>query len=728
MPSIEELLNEAESHMAAQPVNDVLEIDPETREISIPDSEIILGVETDQKAERKYFHCPKIVGNNIDLSKLELFVVFQNAGGITEEFRDRYHVTDVESTEDGYITFSWELSAKVTAYMGDVQFVVCAIKADSDGTKQNVWNTTIAIGKCLIGLSSDMTLDEEYKATDLYTQLIQELEEKASQVSPVELQATVSENNVVTVDKTFSEIYELINSDKKVVLNITKEDQTYTLNLSDVSSNEIVFRLLKLLGENILQLVCIVRKNETASFGTTQLNVSNEINESLQEAKESGAFDGKDGNDGKTPVKGVDYFTESDKQEIVGEVNKLSTMSDKKVLIIGDSISTDAYANYKKWVSDLIDDGFFLPSNVTNNSYHATGFVRTYDESGKVVYDNFLNRIKTINNPTSYDYTITFGGINDYIGSIAWDKFTANVDAYFSYLVTHFPQARNVVLLPLRTYNVYQNTQGHYQQEYSAYIAKVAKSYALPVLDLTHGSGFYPFIDEFKKQWTLIPSGYTSPDGVHPNLEYGKKFLAPLIKGFLLNPTASVWVEQKDPDLSDYYNKSETQQWVISFLKEKGILTEFGWDAANRTDGDAIAVPNTVISTNKYYTNVNVNTAGFGKTCTGVSITEDSVTFSNGTYYGGIGFPFKVNTAKKYKLSLTMPIGCVGYIDISQNEGDAFVSPLGTKHILKTAFSSGEAGTYDFTITPATEMIMICFATTEAQNITFSNISLNETN
>lgn len=179
MPSIEELLNEAESHMAAQPVNDVLEIDPETREISIPDSEIILGVETDQRAERKYFHCPKIVGNNIDLSKLELFVVFQNASN-KEEGKDRYHVTDVKTTSDGYITFSWELSAKVTAYKGDVQFVVCAIKTDSSGVKKNVWNTTIAIGKCLIGLSSDMSASEEQSASDLYTQLISELNSTAS--------------------------------------------------------------------------------------------------------------------------------------------------------------------------------------------------------------------------------------------------------------------------------------------------------------------------------------------------------------------------------------------------------------------------------------------------------------------------------------------------------------------------------------------------------------------
>lgn len=198
MPSIEELLNEAESHMAAQPVNDVLEINPETREISIPDSEIILGVETDQKAERKYFHCPKIVGNNIDLSALELYVVFQNASN-KEEGKDRYHVTDVKTTSDGYITFSWELSAKVTAYKGDVQFVVCAIKTDSSGVKQNVWNTTIAIGKCLIGLSSDMSESEEQSASDLYTQLISELNSTASaKLAEVTTQIQTVGNNQVS--------------------------------------------------------------------------------------------------------------------------------------------------------------------------------------------------------------------------------------------------------------------------------------------------------------------------------------------------------------------------------------------------------------------------------------------------------------------------------------------------------------------------------------------------
>lgn len=176
MPSIEELLDQAENETSAiEPVNDILEIDPETRTVLIPDSEIIFGVEADQRAERKYFRCPKIVGNNIDLSELEIYVIFQNAGGSDEENRDAYHVQDLEDTGDGYVTFSWELTEKVTRYVGQVSFVVAATRTLSDGTLQNRWSTTIATGKSLIGLQTGMSEDEQQQASDLYTQLITEL-------------------------------------------------------------------------------------------------------------------------------------------------------------------------------------------------------------------------------------------------------------------------------------------------------------------------------------------------------------------------------------------------------------------------------------------------------------------------------------------------------------------------------------------------------------------------
>lgn len=176
MPSIEELLDQAENETSAiEPVNDILEIDPETRTVLIPDSEIIFGVEADQRAERKYFRCPKIVGNNIDLSELEIYVIFQNAGGSEEENRDAYHVQDLEDTGDGYVTFSWELTEKVTRFVGQVSFVVAATRTQSDGTLQNRWSTTIATGKSLIGLQTGMSENEQQQASDLYTQLITEL-------------------------------------------------------------------------------------------------------------------------------------------------------------------------------------------------------------------------------------------------------------------------------------------------------------------------------------------------------------------------------------------------------------------------------------------------------------------------------------------------------------------------------------------------------------------------
>ena len=211
---------------------------------------------------------------------------------------------------------------------------------------------------------------------------------------------------------------------------------------------------------------------------------------------------------------------------------------DKKVLVIGDSISTDDYGNYKKWVTHLIEEGFFNKANVTNSSFHATGFVADYIE-GDYHSGTFIERLTKITEKEIYDLVIIFGGINDFIDprqNIEWTMFTGAVDNFFEYLINNFTQARICVLRPLRTYNIYPNKHTKkLQQEYSEYINTVAKKYCLPVLNLTEDSGFCPFVDSFNKKWTLIPKGFNSNDGVHPNEQYEKEFLAPMIKKFLLS-------------------------------------------------------------------------------------------------------------------------------------------------------------------------------------------------
>lgn len=177
MSEIDELLSLAEADIDTEqnerfPVT-ILEIDAKTREIQIPDDELLFGVESDEKAERKYFKVLKDVGNNIDLSTLQMRVVYQNASG-TDEGKDVYIVTDM-NVSGNYVEFSWELSRKVTMYRGDVNFLVCAIRVNSDGTITNEWNTTLAKGTVKQGLKVKASTEQEEQARDYLTQLQNEL-------------------------------------------------------------------------------------------------------------------------------------------------------------------------------------------------------------------------------------------------------------------------------------------------------------------------------------------------------------------------------------------------------------------------------------------------------------------------------------------------------------------------------------------------------------------------
>lgn len=114
-------------------------VDDDTRLVTIPEKYKKLGVESDEKAKRIWFRFPKLVGNNaIDLSAIGVRVNFRNANGDG----DIYIVEDLTADGD-YVTFSWELTRKVTAYKGHVSFVVCAVKSATDGTTKNEWNTTL---------------------------------------------------------------------------------------------------------------------------------------------------------------------------------------------------------------------------------------------------------------------------------------------------------------------------------------------------------------------------------------------------------------------------------------------------------------------------------------------------------------------------------------------------------------------------------------------------------
>ena len=128
-----------------------LVIDAESRTITVPSSERLFGVTGDMNIERKYFRCPKIVGDNVDLSTHQIFIAYvyteTESGSIFPSIGVApYHCEDVEVDGED-ITFSWKLTGNVFKNPGFILFKMYAKRTETD--PNTVFNTTPAIGTVL---------------------------------------------------------------------------------------------------------------------------------------------------------------------------------------------------------------------------------------------------------------------------------------------------------------------------------------------------------------------------------------------------------------------------------------------------------------------------------------------------------------------------------------------------------------------------------------------------
>lgn len=149
MSTVDEVLATAEV------VDAVCVIDGETRIISVPNEYKELGVESDENVTRIKFQCPKIVGDNIDLTEYNLYINYRNAGNKLNS----YLVEDATVTGD-VINFSWLLSRHVTESPGTISYIVCAKKSDYTGVI-NEWNTKVATGTVGVGLEATEEIEEQ---------------------------------------------------------------------------------------------------------------------------------------------------------------------------------------------------------------------------------------------------------------------------------------------------------------------------------------------------------------------------------------------------------------------------------------------------------------------------------------------------------------------------------------------------------------------------------------
>lgn len=252
---ISEMLNEQIEAMAdtgnAVKEGIYITVDPETRQMTIPEEYSILGVESDEKTERLWFKFPKVVGDNADLTALQLRVNSQNANNEA----DQYIIDDVEADDEGNITFSWLLSRKVTKYQGVVRFIICAVKVESgsDATVTNEWNTTLAQATVLEGLEVD-TPEPTEEQQDVIAQLMELVtstseqavsdvgEAKRDAITAIQSQQSTSiaavqsasnnavdaieqagDDTIASIPSTYTELYEMSEETNRIVKQIKKQ-------------------------------------------------------------------------------------------------------------------------------------------------------------------------------------------------------------------------------------------------------------------------------------------------------------------------------------------------------------------------------------------------------------------------------------------------------------------------------------------------------------------------
>lgn len=208
MPSVEELLSQDSDDEYADifPINDVITIDPETRTINLPASETLFGTEQEMNVERKYFKCPKIVGDNIDLSKHQIYITYVTAKDnigtfLPDEEPGLYYCEDM-AVDGDYITFSWLLSGNVLRNHGFIAFAVSAKHMDGEVLKTR-WKTKPAVGTVLLTVPDGASqIIEAYP--DIIAQLLDKMNDETQLQTLIEtdmLPAVYDDDGTILTDE-----------------------------------------------------------------------------------------------------------------------------------------------------------------------------------------------------------------------------------------------------------------------------------------------------------------------------------------------------------------------------------------------------------------------------------------------------------------------------------------------------------------------------------------------
>lgn len=135
------------------------------RIIRVPENLKRIAVQFDHNVETVTFDCPRYWDNK-DMTKMAVYINYMLPNG----YKDRYPADNVRA--DGEVMhFEWTISRNVTQIKGNISFLVCVVKTNTDGNEENHWNSELNRD---LYVSEGMECEEspEMEYPDLITQLL----------------------------------------------------------------------------------------------------------------------------------------------------------------------------------------------------------------------------------------------------------------------------------------------------------------------------------------------------------------------------------------------------------------------------------------------------------------------------------------------------------------------------------------------------------------------------
>lgn len=185
MSKADELLNSlSENDISLQLANPETEphiVIGEDRIISVPEELRRIAVQFDHDVETVTFDCPRY-WDGLDMSELSIYINYMRK----DRYVACYKATDivVDNADPNIMHFNWTVSRNVSEVKGELKFLVCIKKGDSEGYEVNHWNSE---------LNTEMYISEGLEVDpsifDPYPDIISQWEDEVQRVKDILLAA-----------------------------------------------------------------------------------------------------------------------------------------------------------------------------------------------------------------------------------------------------------------------------------------------------------------------------------------------------------------------------------------------------------------------------------------------------------------------------------------------------------------------------------------------------------